>query len=332
MKDYIDFVFNTNIIDSTVVKVALRNIAIAEALIPIFFAFAIVYDMLLRQLKMIDGDRPSYFGAQEIARVVFLMLMAGPLYLGIFWPISVTVDKICKLTEPTVQSVIAGKEELSKNIGIKSADKNGTTTTPDGKVMQEVPTEDPKNVSMWDMITGAGNGMSFTQWFLEGISWFLISIIGVFMKLFAMILAKVMFAIGPLVVAFSIIPVFKDKLANWFGVYLNCLFVPLTVNVLDYIFYSNIAESLKGTGVSNPLIEITVLIVTIICYCLSFWLTSFYVGSSAAGRVLSTAASVGQAAVGKAVGMFGGSGNGSSGGGASGGNIIEDSVNTVKGS
>jgi hypothetical protein len=332
MKDYIDFVFNTNIIDNTVFKAALRNIAIAEALIPVFFAFTIIYDMLLRQLKMIDGDRPSYFSAQEIARVLFLMFMAGPLYLGIFWPISVSVDKICKLTEPTAQSVLSGKAELSKNIGSKSSDKTGTTMTPDGNVMEEVPSEDPKGASMWDMITGAANGLFFTQWFLEGISWFLISIIGVFMKLFAMILAKVMFAIGPLVVAFSIIPAFKDKLSNWFGVYLNCLFVPLTVNVLDYIFYSNIAESLKGTGVSNPLIEITVLLVTIICYCLSFWLTSFYVGSSAAGRVLSTAASIGQVAVGKAVGMFGGGGGGSAGGGTgSGGNIIEDSVNTMKG-
>lgn len=310
---------NTDLIDVSTLKVAGWNILIAEVLIPIFFAFSIIYDMAKRAIGSVDGERISYFSKKEFIRLASLMFMAGPLYIGFFWPLSTITQKIGKLTEVSYDQVITSKEDVFKQFqGLE--DKQGSTQ------QEELTWYD-------DLLNKAKQGINIgvNAMFMATtapIIAMILAIISTVIKVFAIVLSKVFFVLGPLAIAFSMLPVFKDKLANWFGVYLNCLFVPLTLNVLDYIYYSNIAEAFKGTEMINPVVHTCFNIVMIVCYCLAFWITSFYVGSSSAGTVLSQAAGVATSVIQRSMGnVFGGTG--STGSIKKGGNAIEDSTSVA---
>jgi hypothetical protein len=300
---------DTTIIDAATLQAAGINIAIAEVLIPIFFAFSVLYDMLLRALGSVDGDAPSYFSKRELVRVGALMAMAGPLYIAIFWPLSTVVHRIATVTEPSFAEVTTAKQDLIAPFSPNSA----TTATPD------VPWWDTITDSVKKGVTIARNTIYLA--FSAPLIAMILAVISTAVKLFALLLARIFFILGPLAVAFSMLPVFKDKLSQWFGVYLNCLFVPITLNGLDFLYYSTIHEALRGTTEINPLVDTVFQVVMIIVYCLSFWLTSFYVGSSSAGRVLSTAATAATSLVGY---LAGSAATASRTIPASGGNIIED--------
>ncbi len=309
---------NTALIDASTLKAAGINILIAEALIPIFFSFSIVYDIVQRTLGTIDGERPSYFSKKELVRLMSIMLMAGPLYIAIFWPISTAVNKIAKVTEPTYSQVVSSKEEILEQFN----------PTPGG-----TPDNAPK--AWWDVLLDEakkGVSIGINAIVLANtapIVAIILAVISTVIKLFATVLSKMFFIIGPLAIAFSMIPAFKDKLSAWFGVYLNCLFVPITINGMDYLYYSNIAEGLRGTEIINPMINTAFNIVIVICYCLAFWMTSFYVGSSGAGKVLSTAASAATTVAGMAIGKLGGGGAAAMSD-SRGGNIVEDGLSMMK--
>lgn len=310
---------NTDLIDVSTLKVAGWNILIAEVLIPIFFALSIIYDMAKRTIGSVDGERVSYFSKKEFIRLATLMFMAGPMYVGIFWPLSMVTQKIGKLTEVSYEQVITSKEDVFKQFeGLE--DKQGN-------MQQEELTWYDELLSKAKQGINIGVNALFMATTAPIIA-MILAVISTVIKLFAIVLSKVFFVLGPLAIAFSMLPVFKDKLANWFGVYLNCLFVPLTLNVLDYIYYSNIAEAFKGTEMINPVVHTCFNIVMIVCYCLTFWITSFYAGSSSAGTVLSQAAGVATSVIQRSMGNIL-SGSGSAGSSKKGGNAIEDATSVT---
>ena len=120
----------------------------------------------------------------------------------------------------------------------------------------------------------------------------------------AITMIKVMYVIGPLSIAFSMIPAFQDKLSKWFGLWTNCLLVFTTMNIIDHVVYNVMLDSFytdnhwEGNSPALTNFYLGVLIV----YCLSFWLTAHFVGSESAGKVLSTGVAAATAAIGAIVG------------------------------
>lgn len=312
----IDAIFESGVLNSATIKTAGYAIILAEALLPIFFVFAILYDMALRTLGTADGDRPSYFSKKELVRLAALMLMAGPLYLAIFWPLTSAASAIGKITTPTISQISEGREEVLQRI-----EKNNTeNTNTDGTVAP--PDEGEKESLSWsDFISGLNLFMFFNAG-LKAATYLIIVIIGGVMKMAALVLARIFFVIGPLAIAFSIIPAFKDKIVSWFGVYLNLLFVPIVINFLDFLYYGTIVEAFKGSSITNPMVDLTFNIAIIVVYCLVFWITSFIVGSSAAGTVMSTAATLATSVAGYGMKMAGGAG-GAASAASKAGNMIE---------
>lgn len=334
--DELQLIYQSPTIDAATLKAAGKCIIIAEVLIPIFFGFAIVYDLIMRTAGMLDGDKPNYFSKKELIRLMGIMFVAGPLYLGIFWPLQRISFALSKATSASVADYGANKDSFINKIkeeatkdkkeGSPGEDLNGppvagTVPAPEAKAEDDI--------SFSDIFMGVVNIWLFLQNALLSLSSILITVVSIVVKLLAAVLSKVFFAIGPLAVAFSMLPIFKDKFGQWFGVYLNLLCVPITINILDFIFYGSVLEAMKGEGFMNPLMQIALYVAMIVCYCLTFWITSFFVGSSSAGRVLSTATTMATSAIGF---LAGGAGGAMASGGSSGGskgNIFEDAASVA---
>jgi hypothetical protein len=132
---------------------------------------------------------------------------------------------------------------------------------------------------------------------------------------------KVLFCIGPLAFAFSILPAFKNQVSIWFGTVLNVAFVFTTMNILDHLSYSTMDYLLNHANYGDPshtfggmvgvdsdnnaiiAFNLTILIL----YTMSFWLTSKFVGKSDGGRVLTKAVGIAAAAIGAGIAAGAGS-------------------------
>lgn len=331
MDTLLDYFFSSDLIDSAAFTAAGYSIAVAEGLIPMFFAISIVWDMIQRTLGTIEGDRPAYFSKKELLRVGTLMLLAGPVYIGLFWGIATAADSINKLTRPSGQLIIQGQADFSNMLQQQIPAPADTVMGPVVPVLpapgQPGNTTPQQSTSLFDVVTGSFNIFYLMTDGLGALTLILVQLIKAIVVLFSIVMAKIFFALGPLAIAFSMLPMFKDKIGNWFGVYLNILFVPLTCNLLDVIIFSNMSNALSGQAVVNPMISVVFNVVMIICYCLSYWLTSFYVGSSAAGRVLTTAVSSAGMLVSGGLSKLGGAAAGAAASKAKGaGNIIENTA------
>lgn len=113
----------------------------------------------------------------------------------------------------------------------------------------------------------------------------------------AAILFKFFIIIGPLAIAFSILPVFEKQISIWFGTLLNTGFVFTTLNILDHIslgiFEYIMEEGSKGYILPNYVITFD--IVLLVVYLSAFWLTSKFVGKGDGGRILTKMVGMGTA-------------------------------------
>lgn len=125
----------------------------------------------------------------------------------------------------------------------------------------------------------------------------LVGIVQVIVLGLGVVSLKVLIILGPLVFAFSILPVFQKQLANWFGTVCSVGIVFTVINILNQIMW----YSLKGifTAGSDYLDESTrqiqylgLDIAMIGAYCSCFWLASKIVGHNDAGRLISKTISV----------------------------------------
>lgn len=129
---------------------------------------------------------------------------------------------------------------------------------------------------------------------------------------------KILLIVGPLAIAFSILPVFRGKLEEWFSTLLTMGFTFVTFNLLDILFYAHLSavvdSSFFAGGNLNRFTVLAFDIALIICYIMVFWFTSKYVGKCDAGRFMTKF--VGLATLGAMVLMSGGAAAPAAGGAA----------------
>jgi|GEM_PF-2371480 len=324
--------YSDTLIDGATLTATGYSIAVVTALVPILYGFSVVWDIVNRALNTIEGERPAYFSKKELVRLGAIVLIAGPGYLAVFYPLATAADAINHATRPAsaIDQNINAFIDYSQNQIPQSAD------TVLGSQPPVLPTPGQGGSSgsgfsfgkAWDALVGGV--YSIISEILTSITLVIVGIVRNIIVVMSIVLARIFFALGPLAIAFSILPMFKDKIVNWFGVFLNILFVPLTCNLLDVIIFSNLNVAIRGLTTDSPDMVLIFNVVMIVCYCLAFWLTSFYVGSSAAGRVLSTAVAGATSVV---TGLYGaaagGAGAAASGAAGKAGNIIENTASAA---
>lgn len=135
----------------------------------------------------------------------------------------------------------------------------------------------------------------------------------------AVLMVKVLVILGPLALAFSILPVFSKQMETWFGTLVNTAMVFTTINILDAIVaqaFVHIFNPAKSNAefamMQSELLALD--LVLLVLYVSSFWLTSKIVGRGDAGRVISKL--VGTAVAAAGIAMSGGASAAASGSGS----------------
>lgn len=165
--------------------------------------------------------------------------------------------------------------------------------------------------------------------FIVAIIYFISQAVESIMVLFLLGLDKVLYSFGILAVMFSLLPFWKDKFTTWFGTWIVVKFSFLSIVILNEINKLLVMGeyNLGGLAIGTDTMELGISVTSLVLYIMIIWLTSRYVGSGEAGRVLSTAMAVVTTAMGAAVAArMGGNGGGANltGGGNVGGNISGD--------
>lgn len=327
MEEIVRLILESKLIDAGTDAATQKSMILGSILAPLFFLATVVWNFATTTLKNF-GERPQMFNRMELIRACVLWFILTIGYIPIFGSLANIGEALGRYSADSSSAVTAGKEKMSGFVAKeleKEADASKEEAGDDAST--NIEKQQPEDsMSAWDLITGGINSFIFAS-FSAG-TMVISSIIRIVVEAFALMISKLFYAIGPIVIAFSILPAFKDKFNQWFGVYVNCLCVPFTCNLLDTIYFSIINEGLTGDVVANPVALSIFNLVFIICYCLVFWVTSFYAGSSGAAKVLSTAVSAATTAISMGAGAIAG-GVGGAAGGSGGGNIIEDTAGTT---
>jgi hypothetical protein len=327
MNEIIQTLFSTSLIDEGVNEAVGMSIRLGAVLAPLFFLGNVAWNFGVTTLKNF-GQRPTIlFDRMELVRASILWFMLTIGYQPIFGTFAHLGEALGRYSMSKSAAVANGKNKLADNYSNqlqKETDAAKQGEQPPTKGEQPLPQQPPADdsISLWDVIKGGWNTIILSVY---GAAWGLLCVIvRVVVLVFAIILAKIFYAIGPVVIAFSILPVFKDKFGQWAGVYLNCLCVPFTMNLLDTIVFSVIGKAWTGEALASPFSTTIFGICMTVCYALAFWITSFYCGSSGAAKIMSTAVSVATQAATMAMSGGAASAAGASGGSGGGKNIIED--------
>jgi hypothetical protein len=326
MEEIVRLILESKLIDAGTDAAAQKSMILGGILAPIFFLATVVWNFATTTIKNV-GERPQLFNRMELIRACVLWFILTIGYFPIFGSLANIGEALGRYSVDSSTSVKNGKEKMSGYV-TKELEKEAEASKEQAGEDANTNTEEQQpedTMSAWDLVTGGINTFIFAS-FSAG-TLIISSIIRIVVEAFALMISKLFYAIGPIVIAFSILPVFKDKFSQWFGVYVNCLCVPFTCNLLDTIYYSIINAGLTGEAVANPIALSVFNLVFIICYCLVFWVTSFYAGSSGAAKVLSTAVGAATTAISMGAGaLAGGAASAAGGAGGGGGNIIEDSA------
>lgn len=326
MNEVINSFFDTGLLDEGVNDAVFKAILVGSILAPLFFLGSVVWNFATTTLKNV-GERPHLFNRMELIRacVIWFILSFG--YVPIFGTFARVGEALGRYSISDSKLVKDGKKVVTEqytNELKKEAEQSTEETQNEPKTSEQKLTPD-ESISTWDIVKGGINTVVLA---VSGAVWGLLSVvIRSVVLMFAIIMAKLFYVIGPVVLAFSILPIFKDKVGQWLGVYLNCLCIPFTMNLLDTIVFSVVGKAYTGESIADPVVISIFGICMTICYALSFWVTSFYCGSSGAAKVLSTAVGVAAQAVSAGMGSIAAAGAAKAGG--SGGNIIEDTAGTT---
>lgn len=325
MNEVISSFFNNGLLDEGVNDAVFKAILVASILAPLFFLANVVWNFATTTLKN-AGARPQLFNREELIRacVIWFILSVG--YVPIFGTFARIGEALGRYSISDSKAIADGKKAISdqySNELKKEAEQSPDEPPEDASSPDKKITKD-ESISAWDILKGGINTYILS---MSGAIWGLLSIvIRSVVLMFAIVMAKLFYVIGPIVLAFSILPIFKDKLNQWVGVYLNCLCIPFTMNLLDTIVFSVVGKAYSGESIADPVAITMFGLCMTVCYALSFWVTSFYCGSSGAAKVMSTAIGAATTAVSMGAGLLAGGGAAS---GASGSNIIQDTANAT---
>lgn len=112
------------------------------------------------------------------------------------------------------------------------------------------------------------------------------------------VIVKILIILGPFVFAFSMLPIFKKQLSNWFGTLCSVCMVFTVINILNQImlhcfqsvFDSSTFNSMDGATKAIQYFGMDLAIIGAYCSC--FWLAGKIVGHGDAGKIISKTVSL----------------------------------------
>lgn len=311
MEDF--FLWGLEINDTLTQELVSKISVIAAGVGIICFICNLAYNYLSHGAsQLLTPNEDKFPDLQEIARCIALLFCLS-LYSPIAKTVVGTLEVINEATSMTSDRSLEFAEYVSKASSEqgemlteyqKTALEEGVAAKDENS---EAMSKELDNMSQDNRIEETEAGISQITEYLNPANWasasihaivaLLAGIIQVVILGIAVVSLKVLVILGPLVFAFSILPVFQRQLANWFGTVCSLGIVFTVINILNQIMW----YSLKGIFTSGSdmvdaatkQIQYLGLDIAIIgAYCSCFWLASKIVGHNDAGRIISKTVSV----------------------------------------
>jgi hypothetical protein len=302
--------------DSLISGITIGMVAIAGALATSFIFISIAWNYISTIIK----GGPNTFSLAEVSRIWMLWLLIGafPIVMAIpsYFAEALRTGTAALVNQTDIDnyqqyinlrsnyeasleqmdSTKANKYMLQSNTstanGTTPVPNNNNNISPNGSAVDA--NAEP---SLWNSVLNLFSYQQALATIITGIIFILSQILKLAILAFCVAGSKVLFCIGPLAVAFSVLPWWKDKLLDWFNFYCTLLFTPVIMNVIDAIAMHHLYENFQTYVItsSNPTSTLTqnlfasaALDLTILfLYFSALTITSKVVGSADAGRVFS---------------------------------------------
>jgi len=165
----------------------------------------------------------------------------------------------------------------------------------------------------------------FGAWIMGEFLNLLSAIVKLVVGVLAVVLFKFLLVIGPLALAVSIAPIFRNQIDVWFGTTITTGLVITTMHILDCFMYGliNMIASADSFTTEDARISTVVNLTIVVMYLMSFWLTSKWIGKGDAGRFVSKAVTLATLATLAFVGAGAAAAGGGGAGGANVGNVVD---------
>lgn len=282
---------------------AYQQVAVCEKFAGMFLMIAIFWNITSTVIKS-KAMKP--FDPQKLIRVATIMFILS------FYPILAkfvfnTIDLMAQMSCPKTLGDVVG------SVWDKLTDAKMTVEKDANEIAQQ-----GGWATFKDWVSEAGDRIALAWkavYFgaMAGASKVLTGVVKFIVIYLTQFLIFIFFIMGPYALLFSMLPTFENKLEQWFKTYFTMCFIPVTLNLVDFVFNSLVEHYIFRDGYANIVGAqfgmIGYGLVMIIVYTLPFWITGKIVGSESAGKFLSQTVQMATAAAGAMMGKIPGAGS-----------------------
>ncbi|MFN7012659.1 MAG: hypothetical protein ACK4ON_00145 [Bacteroidia bacterium] len=293
----IENLLKSNTVDAAVEAALSHIIPIAGGLAIVLFILSTAFNFFMNSIKSLKGgEGGSFFDFEEFIRTIVVVAIIFT-YKPVVGTVTDLIDTLTKMTE-VKENVVQELQAYADNTvnGASNPDSTIKTTVnsdinSDGNNPLYNSNPNEREIGWFDKMMGYLDPITWFNMLLSSACALILAIIRIIISAFMFVVYKVLICLGPFALAFSVLPMFRNQVDNWFGTLLGTGLVFVTLNILDVMFYEYVRIYMNTVNVidnsTNFFGNIAFNISIIISYLSAFWLTSKMIGKGDSGKILS---------------------------------------------
>jgi hypothetical protein len=298
----IESLLKSNTVDTAVEAALSHIIPIAGGLAIVLFILSTAFNFFMNSIKSLKGgEGGSFFDFEDFIRTIVIVAIIFT-YKPVVGTVTDLVDTLTKMTavqEKVVQDLQAYADNTVNGASnpdstIKTTVNNDANSGGNNALYNSNP--DESEPGWFDKMIGYLDPITWFNMLLSSACALILAIIRIIISAFMFVVYKVLICLGPFALAFSVLPMFRNQVDNWFGTLLGTGLVFVTLNILDVMFYEYVKSYMNTANVidnrANYLANIAFNISIVISYLCAFWLTSKMIGKGDSGKILSKGVSL----------------------------------------
>jgi hypothetical protein len=336
--EYVMSLFKSDFLQNAAHEALDRTTWIALLLASFLFSLTLGWNYLANGFKSLTEGKPGkIIDINELARVMVIILC-----IFCYKPLATTVVDIShyfnSLSAPSSNDyaeMVAAKDKQTVNNEINQIEEaisSNDISEPELTAMKNRiealragPRTEESSFTLLEIVNVLKN---LPYYVLHAAAYTLFGMIKITVLLIAQVIIQFAIIVGPLALAFSILPIFKNQIETWFSFLINTLFISTTYNVLDFLHNKLFIKLYDVENTMHTDLFIILQLVYLVLYLMPFFLTSKFAGKNDGGRIVSKGLQL--ATIAAVAAFSGGAGAAASGGGAGGGGTADKVLNSAK--
>jgi hypothetical protein len=301
----IESLLKSNTVDAAVEAALSHLVPIAGGLAIVLFILSTAFNFFMNSIKSLKGgEGGSFFDFEEFVRTIIIVAIIFS-YKPVISTVTDLVDTLTKMTY-VQEKIIQDLQAYADNMVTEASNPDSVIKIPGDNTNSEgnsngnsaLYDSNPKQreIGWFDKILGYIDPVTRINLLISSACAVILSIIRIIISAFMFVVYKVLICLGPFALAFSVLPMFRNQVDNWFGTLLGTGLVFVTLNILDVMFYEYVKNYITTANIIdnriNFISNIAFNLAIVISYLCAFWLTSKMIGKGDSGKILSKGVSL----------------------------------------